>query len=80
MEMSKVQKIVLLYTFWLSPVSLAKEVTWDAFTYERTMKEEIVFMINERILSETDDAYVDWSALEDFVQEQTELLRAAQSR
>lgn len=77
MQMSKVQKIVLLYTFWLSPVSRLKEVTWDAFTYERTMKEENVFLINERILSETDESYVDWKALEDFIQEQTEALKAA---
>lgn len=77
MQMSKVQKIVLLFTFWLSPVSRSKEATWEAFTYDRTMSEENVFEINSRILSETDETYVDWKSLEDFIQEQTDNLKAA---
>lgn len=77
MQLSKTQKVVLLYTFWLAPVTKMRAVEWDLFTYERPMTEATVYNINERILSETDEAFVDWSVLKDFIEEQSLGLRQA---
>ena len=74
-DWSKTQKIILLYTLWLSPPTRSKEATWEAFTNNKSMAEAVTFEINERILSETDETFVNWRALEDFAQDQVNALK-----
>lgn len=65
--MTKMQKIVLLMTFWFSDHGAAKMQSWEFFTNDREYSEKALLDIIGFIVNGVDDKRVDWSALDWFV-------------
>jgi hypothetical protein len=67
--MTKIQKTVLLLTFWLSKDGGTKAARWEAFTSDSPYDEEIFFSALVSIATESDN-WLNWKALEGFKTEQ----------
>lgn len=67
--MNKMQKLVLLITFWMEPVSAAKAGDWEAFTGDRPQEESEFFHIVDLIATDKDETYPYWNRLEAYKNE-----------
>jgi hypothetical protein len=74
--MTKIQKTVLLLTFWLSPWGAAKGAIWEDLTSDSPYDEEIFFKALVAIAEDKDD-WLNWSALNKFKQDQMNSLGIA---
>lgn len=64
--MNRLQKIVLLLTFYLSDWGAAKAAEWEDFTGDLPFSEDTFMEILKAIADETDEDLVDWTALDTF--------------
>lgn len=71
--MTKLQEIVLVLTFFCSPLTEAKQQTWRRFTNGGEIGEEDLFHVLDYIIQGKHDEF-DWDELEDFKEETSKAL------
>lgn len=75
--MNKMQKLVLLVTFWMEPVTKAKTELWKDFTLDRPMDESEFFHLVSLIALDKDGKYPEWSKLTGYKAEKLKALGVA---
>lgn len=72
LEMTKMQKIVLLLTFHFSPWGAAKGLMWEEFSHDQPYTEDTVLSFFGFIVNGVDDSRMEWEALAPFIEKQNE--------
>lgn len=67
--MTKMQKLVLLMTYWFSDHGAAKMASWEAFTQDKPYTEETLFDIVGFIVNGIDEKRVRWGELDWFIEQ-----------
>jgi len=70
--MTKMQKMVLLMTFWFSPPNEKRVSEWQELTGDRPFSEDELFHIISCVINGIDEKWIKWQALEEFKESQME--------
>lgn len=66
-SMTRMEKVVLLLTFWFSPWGAAKGATWEWLVDDKMeFAEDSILTIMGYIINGVDEKRIDWQALEVF--------------
>ena len=66
--MTKMQKLVLLMTFWFAPGGDIKKMQWEDFTGGKPLDEDTLFTVIAFVINGIDDKYVNWPVMDTFVE------------
>lgn len=67
--MTKMQKLVLLMTFWFAPGGDIKAMMWDDFTGGKPMDEDTFFLTIAFVINGVDETYLNWFVFDGFIDE-----------
>lgn len=67
--MTKMQKLVLLMTFWFAPGGVIKEDMWTDFTGGKPFDEETLFTVIAFVINGIDDKFVNWPVMDVFIED-----------
>lgn len=70
--MTKMQKLVLLMSFWFSPWGAGKSEEWEWLTGDKPYDEDTLFTMIAFVINGIDDKFIKWEALEGFTKQMNE--------
>lgn len=68
-QLTRMQKVVLLLTFWFTPPTEEKYQYWLSFVGDIDLTEEVLLDVIGLITDGDDEEFYDWGAFDPFVEE-----------